>query len=260
MESGRIGTMTQNKNTYFVGRYDGRCHKSFLLFSLGGVIFRTEIAGIEPGEFPVVDAWHVLPLEIPEGGSKRDIRGRFIGSLSSYVSAVEWDKSRIVNLPVYKSMPRRQEEIPKSVKVSKEFPYAVPIVTVATRYDGDYCDQRRAQAVSVFHVWIDGTAVLLELDWCEGPIEDCANPEWHLRGSPRFTIKDGLEKLQESCRNRPMWENCSFYLYVVPPFLGSHLLGRGKKIPSKVWQLEWGYTQHAEMVEALNQIITTVWR
>ena len=80
MESGRIGTMTQNKNTYFVGRYDRRYHKSFFLFSLGDVIFRTEIAGIEPGEFPVVDAWHVLPLEIPEGGSKRDIRGRFIGS------------------------------------------------------------------------------------------------------------------------------------------------------------------------------------
>lgn len=259
MKSGCIQAMTQNRSTFFVGRYDGGYHKSFFLFSLGSVIFRAEIAGIEPGEFPITDAWHALPLEIPEGGSKYDIRGRFIGPLCSYMSAVEWDKSRIVNLPVYKSTHRHQEEIPKSVKVSKEFPYAVPIVTVATRYDGYYCDQRRAQAVSVFHVWVDGTAVLLELDWCEGSIEDCANPEWHLRGSPHFTIKDGLERLWDSCRNQPMWQNCSFYLYVVPPFLGSYLLGRGKRIPSNVWQLEWGYTQHAEMMEALNQIITTVW-
>ena len=222
-------------------------------------MFRTEIAEIEPGEFPVVDTWHVLPLEIPEGGSKHDIRGRVIGPLSSYMSAVEWDKSRIVNLPIYKNTQRCQQEILKSVKITEEFPYDLPVVTVATRYDGDYCDQQRAQAVSVFHVWIDGTAVLLELDWCEGSMEDCSNPEWHLRASPLLPIRDGLGRLRKICHNPPMWENCCFYLYVIPPFLGSYLLGRGKRMISNVWQLEWGYTQHAEMMEALNQIIIIVW-
>ena len=137
---------------------------------MGSVIFRAEIAEIEPGEFPITDAWHALPLEIPEGGSKHDIRGRSIGLLTSHMSAVEWDKSRIVNLPIYKNTQRCQQEILKSVKITEEFPYDLPVVTIATRYDGDYCDQRRAQAVSVFCVWIDGTAVLLELDWCEGPM------------------------------------------------------------------------------------------
>ena len=194
----------QNKTSFFAGRYDVGCRKSFFLFNLGGVIFRTEIAKIEPGEFPIMDVWHPLLLEIPKGGSKSDMRGRLIGPFSSSMNPVEWDKSRTVNLPIYKNTERYQQETLKSTKASRGFPYGVPVVTLATRYDGCYCDQRRAQAVSVFPVWLDSTSVLLELDWCEGPIEDCANPEWHLRASPRFPIEDGLDRLMVSCRNPPM--------------------------------------------------------
>lgn len=182
-----------------------------------------------------------------------------MGPFSSYMSAEEWDKSRIVNLPIYKNTERYQQATLKSIKASKDFPYGVPVITLATRYDGCYCDQRRAQAVSVFPVWLDGTSILLELDWCEGPIEDCANPEWHLRASPRFPIKDGLDRLRVSCHNPPMWEDCSFYLYLIPSFLGTYLLGRGEKTSIRIWQREWRYTQHPKMVKALNQIIKTIW-
>jgi len=232
--------------------------QEFFLFNLEGVVFGTEMAKTKLGEFPIMDTWHPLFLEIPEGGSKGDMRGRFIGSFSSPTSAVEWDKSRIVNLPAYKDTQRCQQEMLKSTKVSKEFPN-VPVITLAIRYDGCYCEQRRAQAVSVLPVWLDDTSVLLELDWCEGPIEDCSNAEWHLRASTRLPIRDGLDELRKSCRNPPIWENCCFSLYIIPPFLGSHLLGAGKRISSKVWQREWKYTQHGQVMAALNQIMATIW-
>ncbi len=93
----------RNKVSFFVGRYETGDHRNIFLFNLRGVVFRTEVAGIVPGEFPV-DAWHPLLLEIPEGGSKACISGRFPGLLvSSSVSPVEWDKSRVVCLPIYEN-------------------------------------------------------------------------------------------------------------------------------------------------------------
>lgn len=216
------------------------------------------VAGIVLGEFPI-DTWYPLLLEIPEGGSKACISGRFPGLLSSSVSRVEWDKSRVINLPVYKNKEGYGPETLRRVKASwNEFPDAVPAVTLANRYDGCYCDQRRAQMVSVFPVWADGTSILLELDWYEGPLENCANPEWHLRASPRLPIKDGVERLRRSCRNPPMWEDCSFYVYVIPAFLGSNLLGSGNGNSSKVWQKEWRYSNHGDMLNALDKIVTTI--
>lgn len=248
----------RNKVSFFVGRYETGEHRNIFLFNLKGVVLRTEIVGIVPGEFPV-DAWHPLLLEIPEGGSKACISGRFPGLLvSSSASPVEWDESRVVSLPIYENTERYRQKTLGSVMASKEFPNAVPIVTIANRYDGYYCDQRRAQVVSVFAVWTDGASVLLELDWCEGSLEDCVSPEWHLRASSFLTIRDGLDRFSRVCRNSPMWEDCSFYLYVIPPFLGSYLLGRGKRIASKIWQEEWSYPKHAELMDASSQVIATI--
>ncbi|MFC1986336.1 hypothetical protein ACFLWC_05030 [Chloroflexota bacterium] len=112
--------------------------------------------------------------------------------------------------------------------------------------------------VSVFAVWTDGASVLLELDWCEGSLEDCVSPEWHLRASSFLKIRDGLDRLRRVCRNSPMWEDCSFYLYVIPSFLGSYLLVRGKSIASKIWQEEWSYPKRAELMDASSQVIATI--
>jgi len=250
-------SMTQGKNGFFVDPHAINSSRKILLFNLRDVVFETEIAGLVPGEFPI-DAWHPLLLEVPEGGSKAHISGRFPAPVSSSMSRVEWDKSRVVNLPIYEKTKRYRQENLRGLGISKEFPSMVPVVTVANRYDGYYCDQRRAQAVSVFAVWADGTSLLLEVDWCEGSLEDCITPEWHLRSSPRLPVKDGVDRLKGSCRNPPMWEDCSFYLYVIPPFLGSYLLGRGKRTPSTVWQQEWRYSEHAEMMRASDRIITTI--
>lgn len=215
------------------------------------------IAEIVPGEFPI-DAWHPILLEIPDGGSTAHMSGRVPGLLSSSVSPVKRSRFRTINLPIYEDTKGYRLENLGRVKAWNRFSQAVPVVTLASRYDGYYCDQRRAQAVLVLPVWADGTSRLLELDWCEGPLEDCANPEWHLRASPPFQVKDGADRIREICRNPPMWEDCSFYLYVIPSFLGSHLLGKGNRTPSNVWQREWKYSEHAEMLNALNQIITTI--
>ena len=218
----------------------------------------TGITDIVPGEFPV-DAWRPILLEIPDGGSKKHTGGRFPylpGSSSN--GGVKWDASRIISLPVYKNTEKFDLETLRGVRVRNDFPDAVPTVTLANRIDGCYCDQRRAQTVSVLPVWADGTSMLLELDWYEGPLEDCSNPEWHMRASPRISLQDGLDRLRRICRIRPVWEDCSFYVYVIPPFLGSNLLGRGNGNSNKVWQKEWRYSNHGDMLSALGKIVTTI--
>jgi len=246
--------MTQDKDAFRVSRYEIEDHRSIFLFNSGGVVFRTEVAEIVLGEFPI-DAWYPLLLEIPEGSSKKCISGRFLGPC---VSRVEWDESRVINLPIYENTKRYQREALRSVEASKDFRYAVPDVTVAKRIGGYYCEQSRAQTVSVLPVWADGTSMLLELDWYEGTSEDCSNPEWHLQASPRVFLEDGVNRLRKICRNRPAWQDCSFYVYVIPPFLGSNLLGQGNENSNKVWQKEWRYSKHGDMLSALGKLMATI--
>jgi len=218
------------------------------------------IADIVPGEFPV-DAWYPIPLGIPEGGSMKNIRGRFPGGFSvSPMSPMEQDGCRVVDLPIYQSMESYDLETLRGCDAWNGVPDTVPVLTLAVRYDGYYCEQRRAQAVSVFPIWANDTSMLLELDWCEGSLEDCITPEWHLRASPRVSLQDGVDKLRGICRNRPMWEECCFCLYVIPTLLGSDLLGQGKANSSKIWQREWKYSKHEEMLDALSRILTTIRR
>jgi len=146
-----------------------------------------DITDIVLGQFPVY-AWHPILLEVPDGGSKKHISGRFPCLPGSSVNGVKWDISRVINLPVYKNTEGFGSETLRRVQAWDEFPDAVPTVTLANRIDGCYCDQRRAQTVSVLPVWADGTSMLLELDWYEGSLEDCSNPEWHMHASPRLSL------------------------------------------------------------------------
>ena len=216
-----------------------------------------DIAEIVPGEFPI-DGWHPILLEILDGESKASMGGRFPGLLRPSMNHLKRDGSRVINLPIYENKKGHAPGTLRRVMDHNDFPDEVPAIIVANRYDGYYCDERRAQSASVFPVWADGTSMLLELDWSEGPLEDCSNPEWHVRTSPRVSIKDGADRLMRVCHNPPMWEACSFYLYVIPPFLGSYILGQSNSNSSKVWQKAWRYSNHAEMLKALDKIITTI--
>lgn len=217
-----------------------------------------EITAIVPGHFPI-DSWYPILLEVPDGGSKKHMGGRFPNLAGTSGNQVEWDSSRVINLPIYDE--NVKDYAPEALirdKALNEFAESVPIITVATRYDGYYCDQSRAQSVSVLPVWADGTSMLLELDWYEGPLEDCNNPEWHIQASPRVLLKDGVDRLRFVCRRRPRWEDCLFYVYVIPVFLGSSLLGNGGENSSKVWQKRWKCANHGEILSALGKIVTTI--
>ena len=216
-----------------------------------------QVTEIVSGEFPI-DARRPIFLEVPDGGSKKHISGMFSFLPGSSVNRVKWDISRVINLPVYKNIEGYDTETPSKVKAGDKFPDAVPVVTLANRIDGCYCDQRRAQTVSVLPVWADCTSMLLELDWYEGSLEDCSNPEWHIRTSPRVSLQDGVERLRKMCRNRPVWEDCSFYVYVIPASLGSNLLGRSNGNSHKIWQKEWKYSNHGDMLSALGKIVATI--
>lgn len=253
--------MMTNKSKLSIERYVGRSRKNIVVFLLEGTTIKTEIAEIAPGEFPI-EAWGSFPLEVPETGFKKDMGGRIPSVFGLRLESTKWDNSRIVSIPRYK---KAQKLHPKTVKrmlapVKKgSFPENIPTVTLAVRTCGCYCDERRAQGVSVLPTWSDGTAVLLELDWCEGAAEDCVNPEWYLKASERLELKDGLHRLRQSCARSPSWEGCSFFLYFNPSFLGDYLLGRGRDIPNRTWQREWKYSEHETMMNGLDQVIDRIW-
>ncbi len=216
------------------------------------------ITEIVPGHFPI-DSWHPILLEVPDGGSKKHISGRFPNLTGSSANQVRWDSSRVISLPVYTDGAKECEPCPlRNSETLRESAESMPCISVAARYDGYYCDQRRAQSVSVLPVWPDGTSMLLDLDWYEGSLEDCSNPEWVIQASPRVLLRDGVDRLRMACRRRPVWEDCLFYVYVIPAFLGTSLLGSGSENPSRVWQKAWKCANHGEILSALGKIVATV--
>lgn len=247
-----------SENNPSIKQFESEPGKIVTLIKLGKIVIRTEICGMIPGEFPIIE-WRSFPLEIPSSGFKKYIMGRFPGGLK--VKPIK-DDSEVINLPVYtgedvcdarifedfSSDPEKMRTIAK-----------IPVVTVATKTCGQYSDGRLIQLLSVLPAWNDGTSMVLELEWSEGnPGEDAINPEWYIQASPRLPVKEGLQKLKECSKPSPIAEKCSYYLYINPSLLGTHVLGEGKEYSSKIWRREWKFDECEKMLDAVSELAQTV--
>ncbi|MHA2331268.1 MAG: hypothetical protein ACXAEU_04505 [Candidatus Hodarchaeales archaeon] len=219
-----------------------------------------KIIGTIAGEFPV-DDYHPIFLEVPRTRKKINISGRSNHRVSPGISKNKWYFRRIISLPTY--------EFSENVKsnfldIFYQFwgrsliPEEIPCSALAIKTKGHYCDVREGQNIIVLLIWIDKTARILELDWFEGPLEDCITPEWYIKSSELLSLKNGFVKLKDACSSPTGWFNPTFTLFVIPSCLGTALLGEKNETCQKGWIYEWNYCDHLALVKDLDYILNEI--
>ena len=158
-----------------------RNHLDFSSVSIPTLIALT---GTAIGEFPV-DDYHPIFLEIPKNEFKVDFSGRFNNNYNSGLEKTVWHQKRIIPLPIYEINDDIVDidtlELLTHSWSHSLVPEDIPFITLSIKVKGSYCDEREGQYVFVLLVWPDDTARILELDWFEGPVEDCITPEWSIQ-------------------------------------------------------------------------------
>jgi hypothetical protein len=236
-----------------------------LLFfsSLGSLNKDLNVPTIKPvrGEFPI-NGWKQYPLEIPRDGCKRSITGRSFHAFGLAVEEPSWYLNRTIKLPLYPDsllkLIEKDNEILRELIQKWKFSHAfdeIPVLTIAAGVAGCYCDFREFQTVAVLPIWHDSVGRILELNWAEGPLEDCVSPEWYLKSTPLLGLEKAIEKAKRFCDQELIWEDLSFFIHMTPSFMGNSL--RGERSKCDIWH-EWKYNQYSEWKEDLNFIFSNV--
>lgn len=218
-----------------------------------------------PGHFPI-DSYNPVPLEIPKGGAKSDLSGRF-NSLSSHL----WNdicgkiplRARIVQLPLYTySSNMSYKEARKTyLSMLKNWnqtliPESVPCAALALRVRGDYSNERESEFVFVLLIWPSMVARTLQLDWYEGALEDCISPEWYVKSSLTLPLQVAFSQTRNFVMNLPNWNNLKMTLSPKPAFLGFRLKNENRRREDAGgWFCEWDYDSKQNFLEDSNTII-----
>jgi len=217
------------------------------------------VIGIGLGEYPI-DAWKPLLLETPREGYKKDIVGRINSAMGLSLKNTKWNRKRTVNLPIYS---HTQNNDVKRLKIVIKhwydigFPEDVPCLALAVKSRGFYSDKREAQYITVLTVWSDAVARIMSLDWCEGPIEDCITPEWHIQATPLLNLRNAIEKIPKLFKTIS-WDEPSFSIYTIPSCLGNGLHGKTVDSSYPLWDHEWRYSDLAELKDDLTLLFSTI--
>ncbi|MFX1484707.1 MAG: hypothetical protein ACFFCP_16140 [Promethearchaeota archaeon] len=237
------------------------------LFDLSNVTIPEEIRLVDtiPGHFPI-DSFNPVPLELPRGGSRIDLSGRF-NSLSSEL----WKdlcgrnplRARIVQLPHYTyssnmSYIEARKTFSAMLKTWNKtlIPESVPCAALAIRMRGGYSEVREAEFVFVLLIWPNMIARTLQLDWYEGPLEDCISPEWYVKSSLALPLQVAFNQTRNFVMYLPNWNNLRMSLSPKPAFLGFRLQnGNRKREVVGGWLCEWEYDSRQEFLEDSNQLV-----
>lgn len=237
------------------------------LFDFPNVIIPEEIRLVDtiPGHFPI-DSYNPVPLELPRGGSRMDLSGRF-NSLSSKL----WKdicgkiplRARIVQLPLYTyssnmSYKEARKTFSAMLKTWNEtlIPESVPCAALALRVRGDYSNEREAEFAFVLLIWPNMIARTLQLDWYEGPLEDCISPEWYVKSSLTLPLQVAFNQTKNFVTNLPNWNNLAMSISPKPAFLGFRLQnGNRRREEVGGWLCEWNYDSEQDFLDDSNQIV-----
>jgi len=217
------------------------------------------LTGMCRGEYPI-DAWKTYFLEVPSGGSKRDIVGRGYHYLGVGMKSVAWNPMRMVPFPVYANGHDADIETLKLVILHWLdicIPDDIPCISIAMKCQGIYSETVEAQTVKVMMVWSDGAARVVTLDWSEGPWEDCSTPEWHIEATPHMGLAK-METLLKGVFRNLGWEGAAYSILVIPSSLGGELTGQMSDTDQGIWGREWRYTDHAAFEKDLGSIVSLV--
>lgn len=221
------------------------------------------LIGSSKGFFPV-DSYQPIQLEIPKNKKKIDISGRSNFGYSIY-NKEEKRNFRSISLPIYKI-----EENTNINSLNKFFqlwnaensfiPSEIPIISLSFKVKGSYStDGREGQNILVLLVWAEKFARILELDWFEGPLDDCCTPEWYIKSSGLIEPSRAIQKVRSMTSHASSWENPSYSLFANPWPLGNYNhFGQRQKTNNPVWVYEWNYHDHSKLNSDLNQILNEI--
>lgn len=240
------------------------------LLNFPDVVIQDELklVGTVPGHFPV-DAYQIVPLEVPRGRKRADLSGRF-----NNLTPALWDEiiekdplwARIVHLPLYRfdsstdyeNLRLKFSDILRNWTDSL-IPESIPCTAIATRVRGGYCTEREAEFVFVLLVWPNRVSRILQLDWYEGPLEDCISPEWYITSSLVLPLQEALRQTLEFVRMPSDWTNLRMSIAPKPAFLGASLqYGNQRRGVSGGWLCEWDYMNRTEFLQDIESLLEDV--
>lgn len=218
-----------------------------------------------PGHFPI-DSYNPVPLELPRGGTKMDLSGRF-----NTLSSVLWNdicgkiplRARIVQLPLftYRSKMSYKEVRKTYLSMLKTWnetliPESVPCAALALRVRGNYSNEREAEFVFVLLIWPTMVARTLQLDWYEGPLEDCISPEWYVKSSLTLPLQVAFNQTRNFVMNLPNWNNLRMSLSPKPAFMGFQLQNENRRREDVGgWLCEWYYNSEQAFLKDTRTIV-----
>ncbi len=212
-----------------------------------------KIVGTTVGEFPI-DSYRPILLEEKK---KKNIAGR-INRVFVGMKNTTWEHSRVIKLPIYHN--NNDVSVEKLGMIIKHWrnalmPDEIPCIAIAVGARGYYCDERESQSLLVLVLWHDAVGKILELDWAEGPLEDCITPEWYLKSTDLLSLDNALGEVKKTCKHFPAWENLEFSICVSPSCLGDNLQGKKAATSQKAWHYEWKYQKHDNLIKDLNLVL-----
>ena len=216
-----------------------------------------KIVGSTIGEFPI-DSYRPILLEIPKGGKKKNVAGRINRVFGTGMPDTNWKYGRTITVPIYyNNGDISVDKLSMIVRHWKaaQIPDEIPCIAIAVRARGYYCDERESQSLLVLVLWHDAVGKILDLDWAEGPLEDCITPEWYLKSTNLLSVGNSLNEIIRICQNTPTWENLEFSISVIPSCLGDSLQGKKKVAFQKAWQYEWKYQKHDDFIKDLDLVL-----
>ncbi len=213
------------------------------------------LVGTVQGRFPV-DSFHPIFLEIPRNNNKMDISGRSNNIFVSKSNQAQWQKRRIVPLPEFREQKNLNLLSLRNILQYWDqafIPNEIPCISIATTIKGGYSSEGRIGQYSVvFLIWPNFTARILELDWFEGPLDDCITPEWYIRTSELMTLKNAKKIMSKLHTNPPSWDKSVFSLFTIPSCLSINLHGQKENTDLEGWRCNWTYINYSKFKSDLN--------
>jgi len=217
------------------------------------------IEGSLQGQYPL-DGWRPYPIEVTARPIKSGIAGRGFSAFGIAPGTAPWEPGRVVRLPLYRDCEALEPDQLRTLFLRWPEIFLtndLPCLAVAAKISGRYCEDREAQSVTVLLAWSDGAARLVNLDWAEGPLEDCVTPEWCVQRGELTNLRAALGELAGVHRNIS-WNGPRYFLYAIPSCLGSGLAGTRTKSAYAPWTAEWAYQDYPTMSRDLSLLVSRI--
>ncbi len=215
------------------------------------------LVGSEQGTFPI-DTYHPIYMEVPRS-LKSDITGRSNFSSPNKYNKNKWGTRRIISLPVFREEGDLQNEVLQNIFQlwnDSYVPKEIPSIAIATTIYGGYSSEGRiGQYAAILIIWANRTARILELDWFEGPLEDCITPEWYIRTSELMTRKNAIKKMREIHKIPPAWDKPVYSMFSIPSKIDVNFKGNRDDTGYGIWGNGLKYIEFDDLQDDLENIL-----